>query len=131
MEIDQKTFEEHLPGIVQFLEEPIAASSIVPMYFVCQRAREDVKVALIGQGPDELFGGYPRHVGIRYGGYWRQAPGWISNPIRRRKTQQPLGQPGLNHVHVMDTEPAPIGFNLGHALFFLLDGNDPAVSDEQ
>ena len=30
---------------------------IVPMYFVCERAREDVKVALVGQGPDELFGG--------------------------------------------------------------------------
>jgi len=31
------------------------------MYFVCERARQDVKVALIGQGPDELFGGYTRH----------------------------------------------------------------------
>ena len=28
------------------------------MYFVCERARQDVKVALVGQGPDELFGGY-------------------------------------------------------------------------
>ncbi len=28
----------------------IAASSIVPMYFVSQRARQDVKVALMGQG---------------------------------------------------------------------------------
>ena len=50
-----------------FLEEPMAASSIVPMYFVCQRARQDVKVALIGQGPDELFGGYKRHLGVQYG----------------------------------------------------------------
>ena len=37
------------------LEEPIASSSIVPMYFVCKRARQDVKVVLIGQGPDELL----------------------------------------------------------------------------
>ena len=43
------------------VEEPVAASSIVPMYIVCERARQDVKVALIGQGPDELFGGYTRH----------------------------------------------------------------------
>jgi len=55
--LDRKTFEESLPHIVSCLEEPIASSSIVPMYFVCKRAREDVKVALVGQGPDELFGG--------------------------------------------------------------------------
>jgi asparagine synthase (glutamine-hydrolysing) len=72
--IDQEEFEKSLPNIVRFLEEPVAASSIVPMYFVCQRARQDVKVALIGQGPDELFGGYKRHLGVRYGDYWRKLP---------------------------------------------------------
>lgn len=104
VEIDQKTFEEHLPGIVQFLEEPIAASSIVPMYFVCQRAREDVKVALIGQGPDELFGGYPRHVGIRYGAYWRQMPGWISNPFRRLVMSMPRNETLKRGVQALGTE---------------------------
>src|SRR5205809_82340 len=72
--IDQAEFERSLPKIVGCLEEPIAASSIVPMYFVSQRAREDVKVALIGQGPDELFGGYKRHLGVRYGNWWRWLP---------------------------------------------------------
>jgi len=73
--LDRKTFEAALPRIVSCLEEPIASSSIVPMYFVCQRARQDVKVALMGQGPDELFGGYPRHLGVRYGEWWRRLPG--------------------------------------------------------
>ena len=58
------------------LEEPIASSSIVPMYFVCQRAREDVKVALIGQGPDELLAGYRRHLGVRYGASFSRLPKW-------------------------------------------------------
>ncbi len=44
------------------------------MYFVCQRARADVKVALIGQGPDELFCGYKRHLGVHYGESWRSLP---------------------------------------------------------
>jgi asparagine synthase (glutamine-hydrolysing) len=44
------------------------------MYFVCQRARQDVKVVLIGQGPDELFGGYKRHFGVHYGALWRGLP---------------------------------------------------------
>jgi len=79
--ITKSIFNEALPSIVNALEEPIAASSIVPMYFVCQRAREDVKVALVGQGPDELFGGYKRHLGVRYGAYWAQAPSWMRKSI--------------------------------------------------
>lgn len=78
VQLDRSEFEKSLPQIVQCLEEPIASSSIVPMYFVCQRAREDVKVALIGQGPDELFGGYKRHLGVQYGDYWRRLP----TPVR-------------------------------------------------
>jgi asparagine synthase (glutamine-hydrolysing) len=72
--LTQSTFEEALPKIVACLEEPVATSSIVPMYFVCERARQDVKVALIGQGPDELFGGYRRHLGVQYGAYWGNLP---------------------------------------------------------
>src|SRR5205085_6281839 len=75
--LTQSTFEEALPKIVACLEEPVATSSIVPMYFVCERARQDVKVALIGQGPDELFGGYRRHLGVRYGAYWGSMPKWL------------------------------------------------------
>jgi asparagine synthase (glutamine-hydrolysing) len=91
--LDRKTFEEALPHIVSCLEEPIASSSIVPMYFVCQRARQDVKVALVGQGPDELFGGYRRHLGVRYGEYWgglpksvRTAVGSVISALPRNET---------------------------------------------
>ena len=73
-------FEEALPKIVASLEEPIATSSIVPMYFVCERARQDVKVALVGQGPDELFGGYRRHLGVRYGALWARLPELDAHP---------------------------------------------------
>ncbi len=74
VKLDQTEFERSLPKIIECLEEPVATSSIVPMYFVSQRARQDVKVALIGQGPDELFGGYKRHLGIHYGNWWRRLP---------------------------------------------------------
>jgi asparagine synthase (glutamine-hydrolysing) len=74
VQIDESVFADSLEKVVSILEEPVATSSVIPMYFVCKRAREDVTVALIGQGPDELFGGYPRHLGIRYGEYWRGLP---------------------------------------------------------
>src|SRR5882762_5090410 len=81
VKLDQAEFERSLPKIVECLEEPIAASSIVPMYFVSQRARQDVKVALIGQGPDEMFGGYKRHLGVHYGNWWRGLPAGLRSMV--------------------------------------------------
>lgn len=80
-ELDRRTFDETLPKVVSVLEEPVTASSIVPMYHLCQLARENVKVVFMGQGPDELFGGYQRHLGVHYGHYWRSLPPWIRTPI--------------------------------------------------
>jgi asparagine synthase (glutamine-hydrolysing) len=103
--ITKATFEEALPKIVDALEEPIAASSIVPMYFVCQRAHRDVKVALVGQGPDELFGGYRRHLGVRYGAMWAGLPNWIREPMSLMITRLPRNEMlkrGVNSLAISD-----------------------------
>ena len=103
--ITKAIFEEALPKIVAALEEPIASSSIVPMYFVCQRARQDVKVALVGQGPDELFGGYRRHLGVRYGAMWSRLPGWIRTPISSTVAALPRNEMlkrGVNSLAIPD-----------------------------
>ena len=103
--ITRSIFEEALPKIVAALEEPIAASSIVPMYFVCQRARQDVKVALVGQGPDELFGGYRRHLGVRYGAMWAGLPAWMRRPISSTVAALPRNETlkrGVNSLAIPD-----------------------------
>ena len=97
--ITKSIFEEALPKIVASLEEPIATSSIVPMYFVCQRARQDVKVALVGQGPDELFGGYRRHLGVRYRGLWAGLPSWMRTPISSTVAALPRNETLKRGVH--------------------------------
>ncbi len=102
VELDRETFETSLPKIVSFLEEPVSTSSIVPMYFVSQRARQDVKVALIGQGPDELFGGYRRHLGLRYGAYWRALPGWLKNPLTTGINALPRSETLKRGVYSLD-----------------------------
>jgi asparagine synthase (glutamine-hydrolysing) len=79
--LDHDDFERQFVAIIGRLEEPIAASSIVPMYHVCARAQQDVKVALVGQGPDELFGGYLRHLGVLHGQRWRQVPSWTRDLV--------------------------------------------------
>ena len=48
--------------ISQVLDQPFADSSIVPTYLLAKFARENLVVALSGDGGDEVFGGYDRYL---------------------------------------------------------------------
>jgi asparagine synthase (glutamine-hydrolysing) len=139
--ITRSTFEHALPKIVATLEEPIAASSIVPMYFVCERARQDVKVALVGQGPDELFGGYRRHLGVRYGALWSGLPSWMRMPISSTVAALPRNETlkrGINSLaipdrmrryqHVLSLMPGDRVGELFHDGLLPLDAGDTLLS---
>ncbi|HEU5252291.1 MAG TPA: asparagine synthase (glutamine-hydrolyzing) [Solirubrobacterales bacterium] len=53
---------ELLPKLVEAFDEPFGDSSALPTYLVSELAAEHVKVALSGEGGDELFGGYYTYV---------------------------------------------------------------------
>lgn len=50
-----------IPNIFESMDEPFADASLLPTYFLCSYAKEEVTVALSGDGGDEVFGGYPTY----------------------------------------------------------------------
>ena len=61
IEINEAMVWQHLPEIVACMDDPAADYAIIPTWFLAQRARQDVKVVLSGEGGDEIFAGYPRY----------------------------------------------------------------------
>ncbi len=53
---------ELFPKLVEAFDEPFGDSSALPTYLVSELAADEVKVALSGEGGDELFGGYHTYV---------------------------------------------------------------------
>lgn len=55
---------DNLPEIVWHFDEPFADPAAVPTYLLCKEVSKHVKVALSGEGGDELFGGYDTYNSI-------------------------------------------------------------------
>ena len=52
-----------IEGLVATSGEPLGDPAWVPMSLLARRAVEDVRLVLVGEGADELFGGYPTYIG--------------------------------------------------------------------
>jgi asparagine synthase (glutamine-hydrolysing) len=52
-----------LKSLIRLVGEPLADPAWIPAALLARRASQDVKLALAGEGADELFGGYPTYVG--------------------------------------------------------------------
>lgn len=72
----------HAEKVMWHLEQPIADQATVATYMVAKLAREHVKMVLTGEGGDELFAGYARYVGQKYGWPLSCMPRPIKSTIR-------------------------------------------------
>jgi asparagine synthase (glutamine-hydrolysing) len=70
-------WQDALDGVTTHLSEPLADSSLLPTWLVCRAARRSMKVALGGDGADELFAGYPNFQAQRLAGIMQHIPAGI------------------------------------------------------
>ena len=85
-----QTAAEVLPCVQARFDEPTAANSAIPLWYLSRAAAEHVKVVLCGEGGDELFLGYNRQRWAKRMAKWRslgRAAGALENlpelPIRK------------------------------------------------
>lgn len=63
-----------IPSVLNQFGEPFGDPSVLPTFVVSRETSQDVKVALSGDGADELFAGYSRYRGEYFSKYYRQLP---------------------------------------------------------
>jgi len=89
---------DDLPEIVASCDEPMADSSLAAAWHLAKMAGRDIRVALSGEGGDELFFGYPRYTAVWLAEQIVGRAGWLRNvftAISRWGLAGAMGQRGL------------------------------------
>src|SRR5690606_17144181 len=83
--------------VLSRLDEPIADGSILPTFLLSRFARSEVKVALGGDGGDELFAGYDPFKALAPAScYRRLVPAGIHELLRRLAAKLPLSTSNMS-----------------------------------
>ena len=86
-----------IPGIADKLDEPIADPAILPNFLLSRFARQNVTVALGGDGGDELFMGYPTFQAERIAGWFDSL---LPDFVRDRAILPALGLLPVSHSYM-------------------------------
>lgn len=96
MRFSDQTMIDLVPRIQEVLDEPLADASILPTYLLSKFVREHVKVALGGDGGDELFAGYPTYQALKLIRYYNIFPTEIREFLKRVARKLPVSYGNLS-----------------------------------
>ena len=118
--ISKHDFFESLRKVEYYTDEPHANLSTVPLLFLSELARKQVKVVLSGEGSDEMFGGYNEYLEPLPVKIYMNLPTFIKKPIATIakklphfpgkntliKYSKPFCERYIGHAQVMTEEEA-------------------------
>lgn len=111
MHVTSRDALDLIPDLPNMYDEPFADSSQIPTFLLSKVARSKVKVALSGDGADELFGGYERYLSlVRHHQLFGRVPSSMRGAAARC-----LGIAGSNLVNAATSErwKSKAGLRLG------------------
>lgn len=143
VELDRQSCTAGMESLLAAVDQPFCDSSALPTLLLCQATRSHVKVALGGDGADELFCGYPNFKLQRFAKWmallpgatgkalqglsrlWPGEGGYMNQRFLLRQLSYGIGQPAqLQSVHWMSAVPAALQRTLWR------DGAGPTIDLE-
>jgi asparagine synthase (glutamine-hydrolysing) len=93
--------------VVWLLDEPLADTALIPTLLVSEVARQHVKVALTGDGGDELFGGYTSFLDMQRLAWADHVPQALRRAISSFASALPYSARGKNYLWMLG-RPSPL-----------------------
>ncbi len=81
--VGPEDFARELPLLVRRVGEPLADPAWLPAALLSRTAAQSFRMTLVGEGADELFGGYPTYLGVRAAEAYNRIPGPVRSLLRR------------------------------------------------
>src|ERR1019366_4606940 len=99
--------------------EPLADPAWLPTALLARRAAQDVPMALVGEGADEMFGGYPTYIGAGIAEKFACLPMWLRHVIRGVVESLPVSDKKMTLSFLLKrfVQGAELGVMTRHALW--------------